>query len=93
MKFISLICLAFTLVSCGTPRYNLPPNSWYASQNHDQLTYWIQYWERVLQDENKKCAYNFPHDHEYHRYVSRHLNVLYLYRGHMEMRLRTCNYY
>lgn len=92
-KILGIIFILLTLSSCATPAYQLPPSSWYASQNYDQLTYWIQYWEQVLQDENRKCAYNFPHNHEYHRYVSRHLNALYLFRGHMEMRLKTCNYY
>lgn len=92
MKFIALICFTFTLVSCGTPRYQLPPPCWYSAQNHSSLTMWIKHWEGVLQEENRKCHYNYPHDHEYHRYVTRHLDMLYRYRGHMELMYRTCNY-
>jgi hypothetical protein len=93
MKYIALICLAFTLVSCGTPRYQLPSHCWYSAQNHASLTMWIKHWEAVLQEENRKCYYNYPHNHEYHSYVKEHLRMLYIYRGHMELQFRNCNYY
>lgn len=96
-KIFGLILAGFILVSCcsyrNIGRYELPAPSWYASQNRDQLTYWIRYWECVLQEENRKCYYNYPHDHNYHRYVIKHLDLLYRYRGHMELRFNTCDYY
>ena len=95
-KIFGLVLMGLILLPCCTyrniGRYELPPPSWYASQNREQLTYWIRYWERVLQEENRKCYYNYPHDHGYHRYVIKHLDLLYSYRGHMELHYRTCNY-
>ena len=94
-KILGIIFILLTLSSCTIPTsaYQLPPPSWYEAQNYGSLTYWIAHWERVLQEENRKCYHNYPHDHRYHRYVIKHLDLLYRYRGHMELRYRTCNYY
>jgi hypothetical protein len=87
------IFVGFLFASCSVTRYELPQPTWYESQNYGELTHWIRYWERVLQEENRKCYYNYPHDHNYHRYVIKHLDLLYRYRSHMELRFNTCNYY
>ena len=89
-----ILTFALVLSSCSLPvkRYELPPPSWYESQNYNSLSYWISYWEKVLQEENRKCYYNFPHDHDYHRYVIKHLDILYNYRSHMELWHRECKY-
>lgn len=92
MAKLCLLISALLLVSCSVPRYQLPLPSWYSSLNHSELSHWISYWEKVLQDENRKCHYNFPHDHSYHEYVIRHLNLLYRYRGYMELQYHSCNY-
>lgn len=88
---ILLAILFISLITSCTLRinptaYRLPSAEWYESQNHDELSYWIIYWERVLDNENKKCYHNYPHDHRYHDYVRAHLSNLYNYRAHMNMR-------
>lgn len=92
MAKLGALISALLLVSCSAPRYQLPTPSWYSSQNYSQLCHWIKHWELVLQDENRKCIGNYPHDHEYHHYVIRHLDLLYRYRGYMELQYHSCNY-
>lgn len=93
MRYIILLVFSLLIVACSAPRYTLPPNRWYDSLNYTDLSHHIKYWERTLQEENRKCAFNYPHDPEYQSYIRRHLRVLYLYRQTMELNYHSCWYH